>query len=402
MTRLYVLFALILSNVITQEVTEDTKVEDDLELKESLLDEQEYQKQHPLDALEGDMKAMTLHRYIESKANEPIEPEKVKSPKKPGSLPTKRSIPFKIKLDRPMITADAIIEKTRCQLAIQEAIGEIKKKTCIDFKPHEDEANYISFAFNNAGALADIGVEPGEQKILITIRTCYKGTMLHEILHTLGMMHEHTRPDRDSYISINITNIKDGMMKNFEKYAHLIGDDLPYDYESIMHPPINWFSKDPQNLNTIKPNNIIYQDQKLGQRDGLSKLDAAKLNAAFQCPEKYLDKPELPEPEKPQLNSSLMEDQFSTPAPTSTSTTSTTTKDPFNVNQDDSVTNPSINNDEDDDDKPKSDDNPFPEPGSDNEPPIPFPMQESDNNNERRKKIGKHAVKLMRRRKHKN
>lgn len=37
-----------------------------------------------------------------------------------------------------------------------------------------------------------------------------KGTIQHEILHTLGMWHEHTRPDRDQHVTILWGNIAAG------------------------------------------------------------------------------------------------------------------------------------------------------------------------------------------------
>jgi len=40
-------------------------------------------------------------------------------------------------------------------------------------------------------------------------------TILHEIGHILGLKHEHQRPDRDQYISINWDNVYHEMADNF-------------------------------------------------------------------------------------------------------------------------------------------------------------------------------------------
>ena len=41
---------------------------------------------------------------------------------------------------------------------------------------------------------------------------CYfRGTISHEIMHLLGFYHEHTRLDRDQYITVYEENILDGM-----------------------------------------------------------------------------------------------------------------------------------------------------------------------------------------------
>ena len=70
-------------------------------------------------------------------------------------------------------------------------------------------------------------------------------TPVHELLHTLGFVHEHTRPDRDDFISINFDNIEPGEEKNFEKRPHGTSDffekgsvdtkNTPYDVLSLLH-----------------------------------------------------------------------------------------------------------------------------------------------------------------------
>ena len=61
--------------------------------------------------------------------------------------------------------------------------------------------------------------------------------ILHELGHCLGLLHEHQRPDRDTYINIHYDNIIPGCSLNsFSKYNVRTIDYLsPYDYLSIMH-----------------------------------------------------------------------------------------------------------------------------------------------------------------------
>ena len=68
---------------------------------------------------------------------------------------------------------------------------------------------------------------------------------VHELLHTLGFVHEHTRPDRDDFISVNMDNIEAGKEKNFEKRLEGTSDlfekgsvdsrNTPYDVLSLLH-----------------------------------------------------------------------------------------------------------------------------------------------------------------------
>ena len=37
-----------------------------------------------------------------------------------------------------------------------------------------------------------------------------KGTIHHEMLHALGFLHEHVRPDRDQFVTVNHKNIRSG------------------------------------------------------------------------------------------------------------------------------------------------------------------------------------------------
>ena len=57
---------------------------------------------------------------------------------------------------------------------------------------------------------AAIGRRVGPQTISIA-PGCTGLTPAHEIFHALGRWHEHTRPDRDNFVRINLMNVKPGI-----------------------------------------------------------------------------------------------------------------------------------------------------------------------------------------------
>jgi len=72
---------------------------------------------------------------------------------------------------------------------------------------------------------------------------CTVGTILHEMGHVIGLWHEQSRSDRDTYVSVNYQNIIKGSRFNFD----VIQDDFQnltlYDYASLMNYPAFSFSR---------------------------------------------------------------------------------------------------------------------------------------------------------------
>ena len=94
--------------------------------------------------------------------------------------------------------------------------------------------------------------------------------ILHEILHALGMWHEHSRPDRDDYIRIISSNIKENYRYAFQKRNTFLIDyhGEGYDYAFIMHYGLSAFSRSPE-LHTIKVTDAeyIWQGQPIANRN---------------------------------------------------------------------------------------------------------------------------------------
>jgi hypothetical protein len=109
---------------------------------------------------------------------------------------------------------------------------------------------------------------------------------MHEMLHSLGQAHEQSRPDRDSYVSVNFAKIQAGMENNFQVQAD---DDVarPYDMLSVMHYEATAFSTDGSATITTKPaayrlytnNSAEFSKYSLGNRIGPTQLDVDQLAA---------------------------------------------------------------------------------------------------------------------------
>ena len=62
-------------------------------------------------------------------------------------------------------------------------------------------------------------------------------TPVHELVHALGFVHEHTRPDRDSFVVVNPENIEAGKEGNFGKRTQGYSDYFEKGSVNTMNTP---------------------------------------------------------------------------------------------------------------------------------------------------------------------
>ncbi|GBO08640.1 Astacin [Araneus ventricosus] len=97
----------------------------------------------------------------------------------------------------------------------------------IGFLPREMEKDYIMI-YNGGGCHSYIGRIGGQQPFSLSTSGCLtEGIILHEMSHTVGIIHEHNRPDRDNYIKILLQNIPEGENIFYVEYFFGKALDLP-------------------------------------------------------------------------------------------------------------------------------------------------------------------------------
>ncbi|CAK9810731.1 Zinc metalloproteinase nas-4 [Anthophora quadrimaculata] len=181
---------------------------------------------------------------------------------------------------------------------IYEAMNDYHKYTCIRFKPYRgEETDYIRITAGNSGCWSSVGRIGGWQNVNLQVPGCVtrKGTVIHELMHAVGFLHEQSRFERDQYISIQWNNILNGHDSNFEKASKETTDDfgIGYDYGSVMHYSSYAFSKNgkPTIIPKIANGYFNVADKysqgnariKLGQREGFSKRDIQKIRRMYKC-----------------------------------------------------------------------------------------------------------------------
>lgn len=95
---------------------------------------------------------------------------------------------------------------------IEQAINVYHNKTCLKFKPRMGEADYVRITTSSTGCWSSVGRIGGRQDVNLQTPGCLKriGTVLHELMHAAGFLHEQNRHERDNYVEIVWKNIKNG------------------------------------------------------------------------------------------------------------------------------------------------------------------------------------------------
>eukprot|EP00755_Sulcionema_specki_P005934 Sspe_Gene.34145::Locus_16609_Transcript_1_1_Confidence_1.000_Length_2094::g.34145::m.34145 len=160
-------------------------------------------------------------------------------------------VPYMVEKD-PLYLTDANVHR------IDEGIGLWKAKVPeLDFYPmRPGDFPYVRFVGQPGyTASAHVGMSYGENIVRLGEHV-HGVAVAHELGHVLGMIHEHSRADRDRYVTVHLNRTSnpsqfDRMVATIQvngDYFELAGIDvMPYDYKSAMHYGNTFFSKDGRN-----------------------------------------------------------------------------------------------------------------------------------------------------------
>jgi hypothetical protein len=116
----------------------------------------------------------------------------------------------------------------------------------IQLVPYTNQTDYVNFDFdpnNFSGSCEAYEGRVGGEQTVGGSGTCTVATILHEMGHTVGVWHEQTRPDRDTYVNVNYGAVIKASRGNFDQPLDNDQELTPYDYASVMEYPAFSFSR---------------------------------------------------------------------------------------------------------------------------------------------------------------
>ncbi|KAL4002789.1 Astacin (Peptidase M12A) family protein [Acanthocheilonema viteae] len=166
---------------------------------------------------------------------------------------------------------------------IARAMAAYAARTCIRFTPRElFDTDYIIISKTD-GCFADFAhVGGGPQQVSLDDECISYATVIHELMHVIGFIHEHQRNDRDYFVNILWQNIIPGANTDFEKLSSVrlsyYGES--YDYFSIMHYESVEGSRNGKNTIEARIQAIT---PLMGKSADFSLSDIKRINRAYKC-----------------------------------------------------------------------------------------------------------------------
>ncbi|XP_037087707.1 dnaJ homolog subfamily B member 13-like [Pollicipes pollicipes] len=135
------------------------------------------------------------------------------------------------------------------------------------------------------GRLLHVGYHSKNMQMSVS-EICDKGTVVHLLGHVIGLVHQHSRPDRDRFLHIQFHNtaLEDVLFLNYKDY-----DKCPYDYRSVMHYDMYGLSYNGESVFLGRSEDKKVDGLVLSSAIGTdwtkpSDSDAALVNREYGCP----------------------------------------------------------------------------------------------------------------------
>lgn len=162
---------------------------------------------------------------------------------------------------------------------VQAALNHIAGKTVVTFTPCNGEKDALVFQSGKSNCKSYLGKVGGHQPILLA-DNCGWVEIVHEVMHAMGFVHEHSRTDRDQFVEVVWNNVQDEFKPQFAMVTEDMMEPLrgfDFDYHSVMLYPPQLFSKRSGDI-TLKSRGEKAVDPSVG---GLSQQDADRINKLF-------------------------------------------------------------------------------------------------------------------------
>ncbi|MGE0763098.1 MAG: M12 family metallopeptidase [Bdellovibrionales bacterium] len=150
--------------------------------------------------------------------------------------------------------------------AIEAAIQQFQTQTNVRFVPYNGQADSLVFVKAEELCASYLGRVGGAQPIYLSAK-CGSYEVMHELMHALGFVHEHSRPDRDQYIDVVWNNIDPQFWPQFwvipdDLIHEYVGSVFSFDAQSMMLYDSTAFAKQPGTVTLKAKGNLELQPSK--------------------------------------------------------------------------------------------------------------------------------------------
>ncbi|XP_018027909.2 hatching enzyme 1.2 [Hyalella azteca] len=152
--------------------------------------------------------------------------------------------------------------------------------SCLEFpEMTASDTEYLKITIQS-GCFSDVGYTRGKvTTVSIFGDACDLQGVIHELGHSLGLQHEHSRSDRDDNIIVVMSNVIPGLENNFIK-SNTVNFEVPYDYYSVMHYQDRAGGKD--NKRVFLAKDARFQEI-MGNAPGISFMNMKLVNTMYGC-----------------------------------------------------------------------------------------------------------------------